>query len=57
MKSYTRAQIKKAFFLQFRGAGELWFPYEQGGMNATQEKIDRPVQVEFYEFMNKLKAL
>ena len=55
MKTFTEAQIKKAFFKQFRQAGELWFPYNFGQKEYSQEDIDRPVQQEFDEFMQKLK--
>jgi hypothetical protein len=63
MKTFTKAQIKKAFFKQFRGAGELWFPYnypythDVGDKDFTDEDLDHPVQQEFDEFMKKLKEV
>ena len=63
MKTFTEAQIKEAFFKQFRQAGELWFPYKvsapftDGLSEHSDEELDLPVQQEFDEFMQKLKEV
>lgn len=51
-----RELIKQAFIKEYRGSGEVWFPYESEG-NCTKEEEQKATEDEWDSVMEQYKAL